>query len=213
MGLARALPQSGYHAPPGQTAGALLRLPRRLLAERRAVAMVELALIGPFVLLALVALFEFAYLFLALQLVQNAAQTAARSIQTGNAQSQSVASGTTTASQAFTNNVLCKALLLLPCSNLLVNAQAVPTNGNYLTLSAFSVPVQNGQVNGSGLAFCNGAPGQLMQLNVVFMAPVILGFLWPNAISYNGANSIPLYAAAAFADEKFSVAGTEAGAC
>ena len=181
-------------------------------------ALMELALIGPVVLLAIAALFEFGYTYLAQQLVQSATEVAARAMQTGAAQQTAVATGST-AAQTFVTSSLCPALLILPCgiSNPLVNVQAVPSGGNFFSLAGFSLPTTTSggatSVNTGALAYCNGQPGQLMQINVVYMAPVVLGFLWPNAINYNGSMSIPIYAGAAFADEKFPLAGTEASSC
>jgi Flp pilus assembly protein TadG len=183
---------------------AWLRRLRPLLAERRAIVMVELGLLGPIFIIAIVALFVFTYLFMAQMLLDYAVQTVARQIQTGQAQAQSSLA-------AFTTNVLCPALLVMPCgSNLLVNIKSV---SDWYNPSQFTLPVANGQVNTGGLTFCNGNPGQPLEVDVVYMAPLLLGYLFPNSVSYNGSSAFPLYAAAGFVDEWFPITGGVSNPC
>ena len=166
-------------------------------------AMVELAMLGPTFLIALAVLFQFTYLFMAQMLVNVAVETVARSIQIGQAQSQPTQA-------AFNTSVLCPALLILPCANVLINVQAVT---DWYTPTAFTLPTKNGQVNTAGFNFCNGGPGQLLQLNAVFMAPVLLGSFFPGSLPYNGGNSFPLYSSAAIGDENFPVTGAISNPC
>ena len=195
---------------------------RRLVGERRGVVMIELAIAGPAFLITLLVLFQFAYLFFAQQLIQAATEVASRSVQTGNAQTVSIASGSITAPQAFLNKVLCPALVLLSCADVVVNIQSVPSD--YFTLGAVTLPTSTTggvtTVTSGSLKFCNGAPGQLMLVNVWYMAPVWLfgpmprlGSLLPGTVSYNGRPTVPLAASAAIGDENFLVSGTETGAC
>jgi Flp pilus assembly protein TadG len=200
--------------------------PRRLVGDRRAMVLVELALIGPVFLLGVIVLFQFSYLYLAQQFLEAATEVSARSIMTGNAQMQSsctsasITAGTCTSpvasSSDFVTNVLCPALLYLQCGNLLVNAQAVPAGDDYFA-SVLAMPtfISGGSVSTSGLKFCNGQAGQFMKLNVVYMAPIwvfgslpFIGPLWPGAVTYNGSTTIPLYAASAFTDEQFSLSSS-----
>ncbi len=176
--------------------GVLRRL-RGLPGERRAVTAVEMALAGPVFLVGLLGLFEFGYLFFVQLLVDQAAQTVARQIQTGQAQGN--------ANQAaFNSNVLCSSLVILPCANVYINMQSVPQNTGFGPSSSYSVPTKNGAVNTAGFNYCNGGPGQLIQVNVVYMAPVFFATLMPNAIG----GSLPIYAASAFGDENFSTVVT-----
>jgi Flp pilus assembly protein TadG len=186
-----------------------------LLAERRAMTTLEVALVGPIFILSIVALFELTYLFLAQMLLDYAVHTVARSIQTGQAQQQ-------TSQANFNTNVLCQALVVLPCSNLMLNIQAVT---DWYTPQSFTLPMNGSQVNSSGFAYCNGTPGQLIQINAVFMAPIFFsslpslvshgssGTFLSGIVTYNGTATVPLYAAAAFADEQFPLTAAESNPC
>ncbi len=165
--------------------------------------MVELAMLGPMFIIALAVLFQFMYLFMAQMLLNAAVETVARSIQTGQAQQQPTQA-------AFNTSVLCPALLILPCGSLLINVQAVT---DWYTPASFVVPTKNGQVNTAAFNFCNGSPGQLLQLNAVFMAPVLLGSFFPGSLPYAGSNAFPLYSSAAIGDENFPAAGAISNPC
>lgn len=186
---------------------------RRRLAERRALALVELAMIGPVFLIGVLVLFQFAYLFLSQQLLEIATESAARSIMTGNAQGNSMSSGgsPTATSSVFVTNVLCPAALYLKCSNLLVNVEQVPSGDDYFALAAPAIASGTSVIT-TNLSFCNGQSGNFMLLNVYYLAPIwifgsmpFIGPIWPGALKYGGSTVIPLYAAAAFADEQFTL--------
>lgn len=180
---------------------------RRVLSERRAVAAVEMAIAGPVFLLGLLGLFEFGYLFVAQLLVDAAAQNVARQIQTGQAASS-------TSWSSFSTNVVCPTMLILPCSstNPMINFQALAspvTSSGYGPSSQFAVPVTNNQLNTAGFNYCNPTPGQLIQVNVVYMTPVFFGYFLPQTIG----GQFPVTASAAFGDEAWPQTGSVAGGC
>ena len=200
-----------------------------LWRDRRAMALVELAIVGPLFLMSVLAMFQLAYLFVVQQVLENATNVAGRAIETGNAQGSSLTSGIAT-SQAFVQHVVCPAMLFLPCATgyVFANVQTLPSGSDYFSLAGFQVPTSTASglttVSTGGLSFCNGQAGQYMQLNVVYLAPVwllgklpLIGTLFASTISYNGSTTIPLYASAAFADEEFTLpnseTGTGTGAC
>jgi Flp pilus assembly protein TadG len=186
---------------------ALTRL-RKLLGERRAVTAVEMAIVGPIFLFALIGLFEWGYLFAVQLLVDEAAQTVARQIQTGQA------AGSTTWA-AFSPAVVCAKLPLLPCSstNPMINLQSVPvTTSAFGPTSQFALPVTGNpaQLNtASGFNFCNAMPGELIQVNVVYMAPVFFAYWLPQTIG----GQFPITSAAAFGDENWPSTGSVSGGC
>jgi Flp pilus assembly protein TadG len=163
-----------------------------------------MAFVGPVFVTALVTLFEFTYLAMAQLVVDEAAQRVAREIQTGQAQAQ-------TSQANFNSNVVCPALVILPCANLLINIQAVTVD--YTSTAGFAVPVSGGKVSSAGFNYCNGQPGQLMQVNAVYFAPVLLTGLLPQAITFGTTTTLPIMAAAAFGDEWFPLTGTLASPC
>jgi Flp pilus assembly protein TadG len=182
---------------------------RAFLAERRGVAALELGLVGPFVLLTLLSIMEFGYLFATKLALENWVQTVARQIQTGSAQSN-------TTWATFNANVACgttgkyQISLWLTCSNLLTYTVKVT---DYYSQGAFTLPISNGQVTSPSSSFCVAQPGQLIELNMVYMAPTFLATLLPNTVSWNGSKAIPITAAAAFATESYANAGTGGNAC
>lgn len=180
---------------------------RRILSERRAVAAVEMAIAGPIFLVALLGLFEFGYLFVAQLLVDAAAQNVAREIQTGQA------TGSTSWS-SFSTNVVCPAMLILPCSssNPMINFHALASpvsSSGYGPSSQFAVPVSNNKLNSAGFNYCNPMPGQLIQVNVVYMAPVFFSYWLPQTIG----GLFPITASAAFGDEAWPQSGAVANGC
>ena len=170
--------------------GGLRRL-RALVRERRAVTAVEWAIAGPVFLLALTALFELGYLFFVQLLVDEAAQTIARQIQTGQAQQQTTQTG-------LNSTVLCPALTILPCGNLYVYLQAVSQSAGFGPTSGYTVPT-TGSAADTTMLNCTPGAGQLIQLNVTYMAPVFLARMFPSA----SGGKLPIHSAAAFGDEDF----------
>ncbi len=185
---------------------------RALLLERRSVAMVEFAIVGPVFVFAAVALFEFGYLFTT-QLVLDAwTQAVARQIQIGQAQQQGTQA-------LFNSAVLCPGTSpnttpsWLSCTRLL--AYIVPVVPDYYNQAGFALPTSNGAVvppNGA-YGFCMAQPGQLMEVNMVYMAPVFLATVLPQTITYLGASAFALYSTAAFGTENYPVSGTLSSPC
>ncbi len=173
-------------------------------------AMVEFAIVGPVFVFCIITLFDFGYLFTT-QLVLDAwAQSVARQIQIGLAQQE----GT---SASFATAVACPGGGVLPnnpsghyplapswlnCNQLLTYTTYVAQD--YYHQAPFA-PVSNGVVTSPGASFCNGQAGQLMELNMVYMAPVFLASWLPRSMtmSYLGATAFPLYSTSAFGTEKF----------
>jgi len=181
--------------------GCLIKL-RALLIERRSVTALEFGLVGPLFVLGIVALFEFGYLFMAQLILDAATQSVARQIQTGQAQNQAT-------SATFNSNVLCPTIIVLDCSRVYANIQIVTDyysnngsgfdNGN--GTGGFSLAFNNKGVPNNN--FCQAEATKLVELDVVYMAPVFLARWLPQISSYNSTPAYAVQAAAAFSTENY----------
>ena len=186
-------------------AAALARWLRR--GERSAVA-VELGIIAiPFFMMFL-GVMEMSYDLYVQAELNNAVESAARSVQVGNAQG---ASGEN--SNAFLAANVCTNLGgLLDCALLTVGVAPIPAGFNYYTL-----PVQNqltqGEASG-GNGICTGVGGQMMVLKAWYDGPTFVGLLIPSfTTTYNGVLTHVTQASAGFVNEWFAGGQSSGTAC
>jgi len=180
---------------------------RALLLERRSVTALEFGLVGPIFVLGVMALFEFAFLFMAQLMLDGATQTVARQFQVGAAQAQA-----TTA--LFTSNVTCAAFIYLDCTKVYTNVQQVTdyyNNGGLGAGFTLTFRTVNGNVVGNNTV-CGAEPSKLFQIDMIYPAPVLL-FKWlPQTMTWaNGATVFPVQSTAAFGTEAFTMPNGLAG--
>jgi pilus assembly protein Flp/PilA len=140
--------------------------------------------------------------------LDNAVETAARSVQVG------AAVGTASeTSSAFLAASVCPNLGgLLDCAMLTVGVAPVPSGFNY-----YSLPVQNQLTqaeanNGTGI--CTGVAGQMMVLKAWYDGPTFVGLLVPSfTTTYNDQVVHVTTASAGFVDEYFAGGQNTGGAC
>ena len=161
-------------------------------ADRRGVAAIEFALVAaPFMAL-LIAILETGIYFFADEVLQRATAQAARSIMTGQAQTNGL---TTT---QFQQNVCTNAAPILSCGNIFVNAQTFNSFGGITPLN----PLNNGSVNTAALNYQMGGPGDIVMVQVFYQWPVVSGPLNFNLANMSG-NSNLLVATVVFRNEPY----------
>jgi len=180
---------------------------RTLLLDRRSVTALEFGLVGPIFVLGVMALFEFAFIFMAQLMLDGATQTVARQFQIGAAQAQQ-----TTA--LFATNITCQAFIYLDCTKIYTNVQQVTDYYNNGGLGAgFSLTFKtvNGNVVGNNVV-CGAEPSKLFEIDMIYPAPVLL-FKWmPQTITWaNGATVFPVQSTSAFGTEAFTMPNGLAG--
>ncbi|MBV9785953.1 MAG: pilus assembly protein [Acidisphaera sp.] len=164
-----------------------------------------MALVGPVFILMIVFLFETFLYFFVQQALDTATASAARQIQIGNAQGQAPSSA------AFLSSVLCPNLSgLLSCGNVQLT---VSTVANFYDTAGYTVPTKNGQLDTTQFPYCNAAPGQLVLVHAVYLAPVWFASFFSTAISYGGSAVLPIVSTAAFITESFPSTGTVSNGC
>jgi hypothetical protein len=178
-----------------------------LLRERRSVTALEFGLVGPMFVLGVLALFEFAFLFMAQLMLDGATQAVARQLQIGAAQAQ-----LTTA--LFNSNVTCAAFIYLDCTKVYTNIQQVTdyyNNGGLGAGFTLTFRTVNGNVVGNNVV-CGAEPAKMFQIDMIYPAPVLL-FKWlPQTMIWaNGATVFPVQSTAAFGTEAFTMPNGLAG--
>ncbi len=163
---------------------------RRLARERRAAVALEFTVASLGFLALLLACLETGYDLYVQEAMDDAVNTAARLVFTG----QKI--GPYSAAQ-FISQALCPAVQgLLVCENLSVNVVPVP-GGDYYS---FTPPAFGATGNG----VCTGLPGQAMLLQAWYTGPSFLGTLIPAfSMELNGQLTHLTYASAAFVNEQF----------
>jgi Flp pilus assembly protein TadG len=153
---------------------------------------------------------EVGYDFFVQAALDDAVQTAARSVQVGNAQGN--VTGKSVA--AWVQSSVCPDLgRLLDCGQLYVTVTPIPsgTGQNYYTYLTAN-PVTLTAITGSGNSVCTGTPGQLMVLQAFYLSPTFLGMLVPSfsvVSPINGSQRVHAsYAASGFVNEDFGT-GTQ----
>jgi len=130
---------------------------------------VEFALIAPFFLAIVLAIFQVTLYLFAQATLQEAATSAGRLIMTGQVQNGSV-----TQSQ-FANNDVCPMVqALFNCTNLMINVQS------YSDFSSASTQAPTLTYNGNGTVsnswnFDPGTPGQIVVLQLIYQWPLVSG--------------------------------------
>jgi Flp pilus assembly protein TadG len=151
---------------------------------------------------------EIGYDFFVQEALDNAIETAARSVQIGQTQ------GTAGETSAKIVAAVCPSLgRLLSCANLVVGVAPIPSSQNYYTVSPNLITYANaGSKTGS---VCTGTGGRLMLLAAWYNGPTFLGMLVPGFAISNGNGGLmhQTYASAAFTDEWFSGGQTAGSGC
>jgi Flp pilus assembly protein TadG len=164
---------------------------RRLARDRHGTALLEFALVAAPLMALLIAILETGLLFFAQEILQNATNQAARTIMTGQAQTQGLSSA------QFLQNV-CAYAAPLSCANIYVNAQ---TFNSFSGVSRLN-PLQNGNVNAAKLNYQVGGPGDIVLVQVFYQWPVQLGPLNFNLANMSGNNNL-LVATEVFRNEPY----------
>jgi Flp pilus assembly protein TadG len=184
----------------------LKHYPLWLMAQRRGVVSLELAILAvPFFMLALGTM-EVGYDFFVQAALSNAVNVAARSVQVGTAQ----ASATGAAEVAWVKSAVCPALgNLLDCGQLYVYVNYIPSGvgQNYYTYLAANPPNLATMASTSD-SVCTGGAADMMLLRAYYISPTFLGMLVPgwsqSSPAGTGARVHVTYASAGFVNEYFA---------
>jgi hypothetical protein len=194
---------------------------RSLRADRRGAFALEFAMVGPIFLLALLFVFNVAYDLFANEVLNNAMQTTARQMQTGNAPAASSQS-------QFVSTVFCPNTYgLIDCSHVYIRVEQVSTNScsDFYDATTGSLPIVSGSLqlgdyggagsaigpsqcatSSSGVGFCNAGPNEAILISAIYTAPSFMGSLLgaANVVTYNGTSVTALMATAGFETEGFA---------
>ncbi|MGC9270250.1 TadE/TadG family type IV pilus assembly protein [Acidiphilium sp.] len=205
----------------GRRAGRHLFRRTVLAADRRGSFALEFAMVGPIFLLMLLFIFNVSYTLFMNEVLNNATQTVARAIQTGNAQGAS--SGSSFVQKYFCPNTYG----LLSCSNIYLRVEQINTSActDFYDATSATLPISGGALQlgdyggtGSDLGptacatgnsttgFCNAGPNEEILISVIYPAPSFMGGLLGTAsvVTYNGNSVTPLLATAGFETEGFA---------
>jgi len=182
--------------------------PSRRWRARRAVMVVEFALIGPPFLFLLVFMLELGYDLYAQEMLDYGMQTAARSIQIGAMQGSGSA-----ASATFMSSYLCPAVSgFLNCNNIAINVGKVTDYYAAGGLGSEGIPTTSGKLDTSKFAFCTGSQNELMLATAVYTSPSIVSLFVPQMAISNGSSFVrATFSASAFVNEDFTT--TSASGC
>ena len=174
------------------SAVSLKNLLHRFRRHRRGSAAVEFALVAPIFFALLFAIVEVALMFFASQVLETVAQTSARYILTGQAQSGSL-------TQAQFKTYVCNQIpALFSCANLIVNVQSFssPASASYMSLFDASCNIPT-------LSYSPGGPGDTVLIQVGYKWQLfVTGFGYNIADCPNSQKK--LVASAAFQNEPYS---------
>jgi hypothetical protein len=174
--------------------------------HRRGSVSLEFAMLAVPLLIMTLGVMEIAYDLYVQAALDNAVQTAARSVQVGATQT------TGESSALLVQNAVCPNLHeLLDCGQLIVGVLPVPPGHDY-----FTAPPPQGQLNppyftipmaaasSANGAICTGSGGQMMLLQAWYIGPTFVGGLVPSfATTYNGTLQHITASSAGFVDESF----------
>ena len=147
----------------------------RRTSHRSGTAAVEFAIIAVPFLAVLMLTFELAYDLFAQTVLDRALQSAARQVQTGQAQNLT--------SATFLSTILCPALDgALSCASVYVKIQRIlPTaTQDYFDFTTGTPTITNGQLDlssYSGGSFCNSGPAELLLVSAIYVGPSFLGLV------------------------------------
>ena len=213
IGSQRSMPQVSVSPAPLQpprrpVRPALDRIARWLRRGDRSAVATELGIIAiPFFTMFL-GVMEISYDLYVQAELNNAVETAARSVQTGNAQGSSGEK-----SNVFLAAAVCPNLGgLLNCNLLTVGVAPVPVGFNYYSLPVQNQLTQAEATGGSGI--CTGVGGQMMVLKAWYDGPTFLGLLVPAfSTTYNGTLTHVTTSTAGFVNEWFAGGQSSGTAC
>jgi Flp pilus assembly protein TadG len=156
---------------------------RRLLRDSRGSSVLQFAIAAPAFIAVLVAILETAFVYLAQDGLETAAETASRLLMTGQAQHSAM-----TAAQF--KSVACSALPpYMSCNSLMVD---VTTSGSY-SGSNTSTPTitydSHGNVNNS-FSFAPGTQGAIVVVRLMYLWPTVTGPLGFNIANQTGNNRL-----------------------
>ncbi|MEM7301252.1 MAG: TadE/TadG family type IV pilus assembly protein [Pseudomonadota bacterium] len=177
---------------------------KRFKKDENGATAVEFAFVSlPFFALVL-AIIETCLAFFAGQALETAVDEAARKIRTGQVGSVSHDLN------KFTQEVCSCGLQLFNCANLKLDVKSYAT----FSASSPSVPLDNGNLDASGLEFNPGGAGSINVVRAYYEWPVVLDYLWAGTNNMSNGKRL-LVATAAFRSEPFSGAGGQqnANAC
>jgi hypothetical protein len=194
--------------------------------------MVEMALVGPVVLLFLLVIFEVAYDQFLQGALQSTVELTAHEMQVGGTLN-------TASAAAFLTNDFCPNTTggLLNCNNVYIRVEQFNTSsctdfydatsallpveghalqlGDYAGLNAAAgdpVGPANCDASTPGTGFCNPGPSEEIILTAIYLAPTFLmGLLPGNAVTYQGGAVRALMTTSGFETESFTPATTPIG--
>ena len=171
---------------------------RDLLPDRSGTTAVEFALVAVPFLIMVLGIMEIGYDLYVQVALDNAVQTAARSVQVGSVKG---ASGETSAQ--FVTSAVCPALSPgLDCALLTVGVKTIPGGSNYYSNPT---PLTLAAASSAGGSICTGQGGQLVILQAWYAGPSFLGGLIPSFSSSSGGNLVHFTTSSAgFVNEYFS---------
>jgi Flp pilus assembly protein TadG len=173
------------------------RLARRFVRRQDGAAAVEFALVAlPFLAL-IFAILETALVFFANQTLEAAASDAARLVMTG--QAQTAGYNQASFKQQVVCNLLQTGVSLFDCSNgVKVDVKTYTSFGAITN----TVPVNNGQLDTSGMVYTPGAAGDIVVLRLYYEWPIYVSLLGNN-LSTLGNGKRLLVATSVFRNEPF----------
>jgi Flp pilus assembly protein TadG len=165
----------------------------------------EFALLSVPLFVLLLGTMEVGYDFFVQAALDNAVQSAARSVQVGSVQGN--ASGKSVGT--WVASAVCPALgSLLDCGQLYVTVTPIPSGAgqNYYTYLSAN-PLTLTEITSTGNSVCTGTPGQLVVLQAYYLSPTFLGLLVPSfsvSSPVNAGHRVhATYAASGFINENF----------
>jgi Flp pilus assembly protein TadG len=179
---------------PAASSASFMRLLRRFRRNRNAAAALEFALVAPVFLVLLFAILETALMFFAGQVLETVTQQSARTILTGQAQSNNYVLSD------FLNKVVCKQIPgLFSCANLSVD---VKSYSSFSTITFSNQLDAQGNFISNNLQYNPGGPSCIVVVRVFYPWQLFVTRLGYN-ISNMANNQRLLIATAAFRNEPF----------
>jgi hypothetical protein len=202
---------------------------KKFLKDRRAITLVESAIVLPVFLLFLFVLFEVAYDQFLQGVLESTMQLTAYQVQVGNTQN-------TTDGPTFISKYVCPNAIggILGCNSVYIRLQQFNTTSctDFYTETSGALPVSGGKLQlgdyvgkqsiatgnnanigpanclagaSTGVGFCNPGPNQYIIMTAIYLAPSFLYGLIPGqGYSYNGSYVHAALATAAFYTENFT---------
>ena len=173
----------------------LLRLIRRALGRRDAVAAVEFALVAAPFVFALLALIESGLMFVASIDLSNATMSLGRQIRTGAVMASGASAGSsgTVMSLSDFKAAICNKMQFIPTATCTNQLQVdVRNQSSFGSGQSASSPVANNKFNNASLCFNSGQGGSVVEFRAFYLwqinTPVLLAGL-VNATSYTSGNT------------------------